>query len=163
MTLIETALARLTRASFVLACAALVAILCAYVTEVIARYGLGRPTLWSADLVNYALCASIFLAMPEITRTSGHVAITSMIEKLSGNHQMRLARVLALAGAVLCGLTAFIAVSSALSQAATGIETVAAFAIPKWWLTALVAYGFALSALAFLLLTRRATRTGVEI
>jgi len=163
MTMIEPFLARLTRMSFALAGIALIAILCAYIIEVIARYGFGKPTLWSADLVNYALCASIFLAMPEITRTSGHVAITSMIEKLSSNNQIRLARLLSLVGAFLCALVTHIAVSTAISQARTGIETVAAFAIPKWWLTMLVAYGFALSALAFLLLTWRATRAGVEI
>ncbi len=161
--MVEAALARLTRASFALACTALVVILGAYVIEVVARYGFGRPTTWSADLVNYALCASIFLAMPEITRNSGHVAITSLIEKLKPGHQARLARLLALAGALLCAVAAYVAVAAALGQAANGIETVAAFAIPKWWLTALVAYGFALSALAFLLLTRRATRAGVEI
>lgn len=163
MAWIEISLARLTRASFALACLALVVILSAYVIEVVARYGLGRPTTWSADLVNYALCAAIFLALPEITRGSGHVAITSMIEKLSGEDQRRLARVLAFVGAVLCGLAAYIAVVAALSQAAAGIETVAAFTIPKWWLTALVAYGFGLSALAFLMLTQRATRAGVEM
>jgi C4-dicarboxylate transporter, DctQ subunit len=163
MTLIEASLARLTRLSFALAGVALVTILCAYVIEVIARYGFGRPTLWSSDLVNYALCASIFLAMPEITRTSGHVAITSMIEKLSGPNQIRLARLLSLTGSVLCGLVTFIAVSAASSQAQTGVETVAAFAIPKWWLTMIVAYGFGLSALAFTVLTWRATRAGVEI
>jgi TRAP-type C4-dicarboxylate transport system permease small subunit len=163
MTIIEASLARLTRLSFALASIALAAILVAYVIEVIARYGFGRPTLWSVDLVSYALCATIFLAMPEITRTSGHVAITSMIEKLSGRNQTRLARLIALIGALLCGLVAYIAVLSAFSQAQSGIETVAAFAIPKWWLTGLVAYGFALSALAFALLTWRATRAGVEM
>jgi TRAP-type C4-dicarboxylate transport system permease small subunit len=160
---IEAALARLTRLSFGVAGAALVAILAAYVVEVIARYGFGRPTLWSVDLVSYALCTTIFLAMPEITRTSGHVAITSMVEKLSGRNEARLARLISLVGAMLCGLVAYIAVLSAFTQAQSGIETVAALAIPKWWLTALVAYGFALSALAFAMLTWRATRAGVEM
>lgn len=163
MIIIETALARLTRLSFALAGVALVTLLGAYVVEVVARYGFGRPTLWSSDLVNYALCALIFLAMPEITRTSGHVAITSMIEKLSGHSQIRLARLLSFAGAVLCAVVTAIAVSAALAQAETGIETVAAFAIPKWWLTMLVAYGFGLSALAFGVLTFGATRTGQEM
>lgn len=163
MTIYTTALLRLSKASFALACAALVVILCSYIIEVVARYGLGKPTVWSTDLVNYALCASIFLAMPEITRSAGHVAITSLIEKLSATNQSLLARGLCFCGGLLCALTVWIAGGAALVQAQGGIETVAAFAIPKWWLTALVAYGFGLSALHFVTLTFRATRTGVEI
>jgi TRAP-type C4-dicarboxylate transport system permease small subunit len=163
MAIYTTGLLRLSKASFALACVALVVILGSYIVEVVARYGLGKPTVWSADLVNYALCASIFLAMPEITRSAGHVAITSLIEKLSAPNQSLLARGLSLCGASLCALTAWIAGSAALFQAQGGIETVAAFAIPKWWLTGLVAYGFGLSALHFVTLSFQATRTGVEI
>jgi TRAP-type C4-dicarboxylate transport system permease small subunit len=163
MAIFATSLLRLSKASFALACVALVVILGSYIIEVVARYGLGKPTVWSADLVNYALCAAIFLAMPEITRSAGHVAITSLIEKLSAQKQASLARGLSFCGALLCALTAWIAGVAALSQMEGGIETVAAFAIPKWWLTALVAYGFGLSALHFVTLTFRATRTGVEI
>lgn len=163
MALYTANLVRLSRVSFALACAALVVILGSYIVEVVARYGLGRPTTWSADLVNYALCATIFLAMPEITRNAGHVAITSLIEKLSPEHQQWLARGLAFCGALLCALTTWIAGGAALGQAQGGIETVAAFTIPKWWLTGLVTYGFGLSALHFITLTFRATRTGVEI
>lgn len=163
MNRIDAALAHVTRLSFALACLALLTILAAYVIEVVARYGFGKPTLWSSDLVNYALCASVFLAMPEITRNSGHVAITSLVEKLSTANQALLARVMSFGGAVLCGLSAYVAVTAAIGQAQAGIETVAAFAIPKWWLTGIVAFGFGLSALCFLVLSGRALRAGIEM
>ncbi len=158
-----TVLKRLSQASFALACVALGVILLAYLVEIAARYGFNRPTTWSVDLVSYGLAALIFLAMPEITRGSGHVAITSLIERLPPARQEALARLLSACGAALCAIAAWIAADAALGQWRSGIETVAAFAIPKWWLTALAAYGFALSAANFALLTRSAARAGVEI
>jgi len=53
------------------------------VYEVIMRYGMGRPTLWSYD-VTYMLC-SIFLAigMAYTLKEGGHVNIDIILEKLS--------------------------------------------------------------------------------
>lgn len=155
----------LTRAGFVLACAALAIILAAYNLEVIARYFVGQPTIWSADTIAYALCASIFLAFPDVTRRAGHVAITSLIERLSSANLRRLTRAISIIGAALCALAAWICGAEAREQFNTGIETVAAFAIPKGWLTGVIAYGFASSGLHLLRLAfdPGGHGTGVEL
>jgi C4-dicarboxylate transporter, DctQ subunit len=138
---------RLGRAAFVLACIALVVLLLAYVVEVIARYGFGAPTRWSSDLVQYALCVCMALALPVVTREGGHVAITSLLERVSPANQAIAARAIAAIAAATLIYAGFLCAQVALTQAREGIETVAAFAIPKSWLTALVAYGFIDSAL----------------
>ncbi len=155
----------LTRAGFAVGCAALAVIFAAYNVEVVLRYVFNAPTTWSADLVNYALCLSIFLVFPDVTRRSGHVAITSLIERLSAPRLRLVSRWIAGAGALMCATTAVIFAGEGLTQGAQGIETVAAFAIPKWWLTAVIAYGFANSALhlARLSFARDLAGTGIEL
>ena len=50
----------------------------------------------------------------------------------------------------MLAVAAVLFVQVALQQARQGVETIAAFAIPKWWLSALVVYGAADSALHLL-------------
>ena len=132
---------RISQAAFVLACAALLVLLGAYLYEVIARYGFSAPTRWSSDLVQYALCASVCLALPVVTRDGGHVAITSFLEKLPPLPLARATQAIQWLGVLALWSAAAVFTSVALSQWRQGIETVAAYAIPKWWLTALVVFG----------------------
>lgn len=138
---------RWTSMSFSLSCLALVTLASAYLVEVVCRYVFSAPTLWASETAQYALCASVALALPDITRNRGHVAITSLVERLTPRHQAVLQRwIHAGAAACLLALTAvFIGVT--VDQARQGLETVSALAIPKWWITAVVACGFADAAL----------------
>lgn len=156
---------RVTACAFVLACAALVLMLGAYLTEVVARYGLNSPTRWSSDLVQYLLAATTALALPQVTRDGGHVAITSFIEKLPSALRARAARLLVWTGALVLASAAALFVQVALQQAQQGVETIAAFAIPKWWLSALLVYGMTDSALHLLRqgLGLEAAQTGHEL
>lgn len=132
---------RFTLAEFAIACAALTVLLGAYVFEVVSRYGFNVPTRWSSDLVQYMLCVCISLALPLVTRDGGHVAITSFLEKLQSAPQARVTRGIVWLGVVLLGGTTLLFAQVAVDQARQGIETVAAFAIPKWWLTGVVTLG----------------------
>lgn len=132
---------RFTRVEFAVACLALAVLLGAYVFEVVSRYGFNVPTRWSSDLVQYMLCVCISLALPLVTRDGGHVAITSFLEKLQSTPQARVTRAIVWLGVVVLGGTTLLFTQVAVDQARQGIETVAAFAIPKWWLTAVVTLG----------------------
>lgn len=132
---------RFTRTAFALACFALVVVLGSYLLEVVSRYGFNAPTRWSSDLVQYMLCVSVALALPTVTRDGGHVAITSFLEKLSAAKQAKMTRCIQGFGALTLGVVAVVFALVATDQARQGIETVAAFAIPKWWLTSLVVLG----------------------
>jgi C4-dicarboxylate transporter, DctQ subunit len=133
--------------AFTLACVALVILLGSYLVEVVSRYGFNAPTRWSSDLVQYMLAASTSLALPLVTKDNGHVAITSFIEKLKPQHRQFCTRAIHGLGALTLALTAAVFSLTAIDQRAQGIDTVAAFAIPKWWLTSLVVFGLGSSAL----------------
>lgn len=142
-------LAFFTRGLFALACIALLVMLGAYVAEVVLRYLLNAPTRWSSDVVSYALLASVVFALPAVTRDGGHVAITSLVERLSPGRQAVAFRALAWISAATCIAAVALLGSQALAQWHGGIETVAALAIPKWWLSAAVALGLAGAAAQF--------------
>lgn len=156
---------RVTTAAFAIAAVALAVLLGAFVYEVVARYVFRAPTRWSSDVVQYALCVSAALALPTVTREGGHVALTSLVEKLDDARQAALRSAIVWTGVATLALATAIFVRVGIEQARQGVETVAAFAIPKWWLTAAVAYGLLDSTLHLLRQALGSSRpaTGREI
>jgi C4-dicarboxylate transporter, DctQ subunit len=146
---VHTLLSTLTRALFVLACVALVLMLGAYVIEVALRYLFNAPTRWSSDVVSYAMLVSVVFALPAVTRDGGHVAITSLVERLAPARRALAFRALAWVSAAVCAAAVALLGQQAYLQWQGGIDTVAAIAIPKWWLSAAVALGLAGAAAHF--------------
>ena len=132
---------RFTSAEFLTAGVALAVMLGSYLYEVVSRYGFDVPTRWSSDVVQYTLCVCVAMALPTVTRESGHVAITSFLEKLRPERQALATRAIVWLGAATLAGTTMIFMQVAVEQARQGVETVAALAIPKWWLTGVVAVG----------------------
>lgn len=140
----------LTTIGGVLAAIGLALIVASYVYEVISRYLFNAPTSWVSDFVSYALCASVFLALPKVTRDRGHVAVTILVESLPR-------RLAALAHAIICAIgfaslafAAWISLGENLRQYTKNIETLAITPIPQWWVSAFITYGLALSSLYLL-------------
>jgi C4-dicarboxylate transporter, DctQ subunit len=141
------------RVSEALACLStllLLVILVLYVGEIILRYAFNAPTTWSADIVVYCLPAFVFFALPEISRRGQHVAITFLVESISGPA----VRILEVALGVFCSALSFVAAwitgSIVVRLMASGVLTEGVTPIPKWIITAPVPLGFALMGLAFL-------------
>ncbi|TAG01770.1 MAG: TRAP transporter small permease [Betaproteobacteria bacterium] len=141
---------RLTSLGVQLAMLALAVMVGAYVLEVVARYAFDAPTRWSADLVSYLLLFIAFMAMPQVTASGGHVAVTALLEQLSPARQRSASRVIAMAGAAVCVLLGWIALQETLRQASGNVRMMAAYPVPKAWISVWIIYGLASSALYFL-------------
>jgi len=111
---------RLTVWGVQLAMVALAMMVSAYVLEVVLRYGFNTPTRWSSDLVSYLLLFITFMALPQVTASGGHVAVTALLERISPGRQRHAARVMA------------------------------AYPVPKAWVSVWIIYGLGSSALYFL-------------
>lgn len=135
---------------FALAGGALCLAVFLYVFEVVMRYGFGAPTTWSVEAVQYALAVLIFCALPDITRRNAHVAIDIVPEALPPQVGQRLSQITALLAALACGMAGWIIAGEAWRQFDRGLMTNAANPIPRWWITAIIALGFASAALHFL-------------
>ena len=143
---------------FGLAGCALCLAVCLYVFEVCMRYGLGAPTTWSVEAVQYALAVLIFCALPDITRRNAHVAIDIVPEALPPIVARWLGCLTAAIAAVACGVAGWIIAGEAARQFDRGLMTNAANPIPRWWITAVIALGFSSAALHFLRQTVEARR-----
>lgn len=120
-------------------------ILASYSTEVFMRYLLDSPTSWASDFVKYFLCGAVFLAMPQLTRDGSHVAVNV----LKGRLPIVLERMAVKAGLAITAMTCFavgwLAVAQTLYNFNRDIETMSLVAIPKWVVSAPIAYGFIIS------------------
>jgi TRAP-type C4-dicarboxylate transport system permease small subunit len=140
----------LTVAGFALAAALIGAIAAGFCYEVAARYFFDAPTTWLHDFASYALAAVIFLSIPAMTQRGAHVAVGYLVEGLSEGARRPLGRAVLAAAAAACLAAAWIGAAESWRQYAQGVETISANPIPKWWVSAVIPYGFASSALYFL-------------
>jgi C4-dicarboxylate transporter, DctQ subunit len=141
---------RVTEWGVLAAMAALALIVAAFTLEVAARYGFDTPTRWTADLVSYLLLFLTFMAMPHVTATGAHVAVTALLERLPAARQRRAGQLIAAVGAVVCALLTWITLGETVRQATSGVRMMAAYPVPKAWISLWIVYGLASSALYFL-------------
>ena len=98
--------------------------------EIILRYA-GSPTSWANDFVGYGLAFSLFFAFPEVTRVKGHVAITFLTDNLP--NRLILVRMMNGIAFLVVAVTVYISIQVFFVQLATGVQTVSATPIPKYW------------------------------
>ena len=140
----------LTRVGFLIGSAALGGIVAVYLIEVVARYFFNSPTMWSASAVAYLLCVAVMLAMPELARTRGHIAISILEEKLPEKLQPHHIRLTAALAGIVCVVAAWMIWNESIRQWQSGITTTRGVRIPKYWVSAFICYGFTNTALYYL-------------
>lgn len=141
---------RVTEWGVLAAMVALALIVAACTLEVVVRYGVDTPTRWTADAVSCLLLFVTFMAMPQVTATGGHVAVTALLEKLSPAGQRRGGQAIAAVGAAVCALQTWVPLGKTWRQATSGVRMMAAYPVPKAWVSVWIVYGLGSSALYFL-------------
>lgn len=140
----------LTKAAAFLAAIGLICIVAFYVYEVVTRYMFNAPTAWVSDFVSYFLCASVFLALPKVTKDKGHVAVTILVDIMPARLKGYFHTAINLIGFACLGFAAIISLQENLRQYSRNIETLAIIPIPQWWVSVFITFGLALSSLYML-------------
>jgi len=140
----------LTHWSFVVASVLLGVIFVEYCLEVVLRYIFNAPTDWGGELISYAQCASVFLVMPLLTKTGGHVAITIIVERMPPRAAGILAWILYFLSFVICVLGTWITWDESVRQYVQDVQLMKVHPLPQWWISIFVGYGFGMSALHYL-------------
>ena len=140
----------LSRGGFVLAACILAFISIAYCYEVVSRYFFNAPTIWASPMVSYALCLTIFLALPDLARRGLQVSIDLHEGWASPRLVAALLRVTCLIAGVACLTAAWITGAQAWSEYTLGVLTNTYLPIPKWWLFVFIPYGFLNGGLYFM-------------
>lgn len=119
--------------------------------EVVGRYFFAAPAWWANEVVSYALCIGVFLAMPEVTRRHGHVAVTVVPEMLPPRYRQVLLWCIQLVGFLACAAVAWMSLNQNISQYLREAMVIAAVRpIPKVYISIWITFGFLSSALYFL-------------
>jgi C4-dicarboxylate transporter, DctQ subunit len=140
----------LSRAGFMLAACILGFISVAYCYEVVARYFFNAPTIWASPLVSYALCLTIFLAIPDLARRGLQISIDLHQAWASPAVIRGLLRVTNLVAGICCLAAAWITAKQAWSEYTLEVLTNTYVPIPKWWLFVFIPYGFLSGGLYFI-------------
>lgn len=130
-----------TRAGFIGAALCLGVITCSYCYEVVSRYFFSAPTIWASALVSYALCAMVFLTVPELARQRAHIVISLLSDSMSNHSAAVLRRVVCMVAGVVCMIAAWFGGRATVSQYELDIQTITAWPILKWPLSAFIVYG----------------------
>jgi C4-dicarboxylate transporter, DctQ subunit len=129
----------------------LVVIVFSFSYEVVARYFFASPVWWANEVVSYALCIGVFLAMPEVTRRNGHVAVTVLLDALPRHYRAVLLGCIQFIGFLACLAVAWMSLNQNISQFQRETMIIAAIQpIPKVYISAWITFGFFSSALYLL-------------
>lgn len=139
-----------TKGAYLISGVALAGILCLIVNEVFLRYFFNSPTTWAGDANQWLFALATMLALPEITRVNGNVAITILLERLPQGKRVFWARILTFVSCFACFLALYISGNEVMRQYSMGITTNWVYPVPKWWVSVAIPVGFLLSSLQFL-------------
>lgn len=140
----------ITKIAGILGGISLALIVISYVYEVVTRYIFSSPTAWVSDFVSYALCASIFLALPMVTKDKGHVAVTILMDLMPAKIADIVYRLINVVGFLYLGFSAWISLHENIRQFSKGIDTLARIPVPQWWISSFITFGLGMSALYML-------------
>jgi TRAP-type C4-dicarboxylate transport system permease small subunit len=141
---------QVTKLSYHLSGLAMASMLCLVINEVMMRYLFNAPTTWSSDANQWLFALTVMLALPEITRVNGNVAITVILEKMPQKKREIITRALAIVSCLACLLAFYISGTETLRQFSNDITTTWVRPIPKWWISVAIPFGFLLSSIQFL-------------
>lgn len=147
----------------ILAAIGLMSIVASYVYEVITRYIFNSPTAWASDYVSYALAASVFLALPQVTKERGHVAVTILVDIIPTKAAGIVHSVIGIIGFLSLSLAAWISLLENIRQYTRNIETLAMVPIPVWWVSSFITFGLSLSAIYMLRYAAPSSRTSENL
>lgn len=154
------ALDLVTKAAFYLSAALLAVIVALYCMEIVLRYFFQTPTIWSRDTIVYLLSGTILLAAPDVARNNSHVAITILVERCGPRTRLWVETALALTATIVAAGVAWVTWGETQRLYSTGILTDLTVAVPKWWISAFVPFGFTLISLQYLTLALVPARRG---
>ena len=146
-----TVLDAITRVAAILAAVCVGITALGYVIEIASRTLFSSPLNGANDIGRYMLCGAVFLALPQVTRNQGHVAITLLPDALAPRAGRLYRRALLLLTAAVVLIVAWFCADVGMVQYRQGVLTAMANQIPRWWLTVVVVFGLVLSALHMIL------------
>ena len=142
---------RITKVLFVLSGIVLFLIMAMYLNEIVMRYLLNSPTVWSIDIISFSLAAMVSLAAPELARTHSNISITILPDMIKSDAaKARYNGLLALISAVVIGSVCYVTAQETLKLYNNNILTVGTFIVPKWYVSVFIPVGLFFTTLQYI-------------
>lgn len=146
-------------------CAALAALLIPLIMvgvsiDVGGRYLFGQPLGWVFEMTEYALLCIPFLGMAWLVRQGGHVTIDLAVEAVPEHRRPMMRALAAIIAAATCAVGAFWGFLAAWDNFERGVTTVGIYPVQKFPFLAIIAIGFLLSTVAFVINAREEMTAG---
>ncbi|WP_189607399.1 TRAP transporter small permease [Saccharospirillum salsuginis] len=141
------------RINFALACIAAVVLLCAtsfVFLEILSRFFLGKSQIWVIEISSYSLLYMTFLGAPYMLEKQRHVAIDLLTDALGEPWRSRLAFVMSLLAALICGVLTWYGTAVAWDQFQFGTREASLLAPKSYWLTIVFPIGMGLMTVQFI-------------
>ena len=145
----------ITKAFFFLASLALGLIVAIFSFEIIMRYFFAAPTSWATDTVTFLFCASLMLALPEVTRTDGNIAVSIILDFSAPSTANKIKLIIYAVSFAIVSYVTYITFVEFLRLFETGINTLGSFRISKWIVFSFIPLGLGLSVLQLIILLKK--------
>ena len=110
----------------------------------------GHSTYWEIELATYLIVACVLIGSPYCLRTKGHIGVDLLAHVLSARNRVRLERVLAVLGLIVCLYLAWEGLELTLHALRSGETSGSSWDPPRWPFFALMPLGLGLTALQYL-------------
>jgi C4-dicarboxylate transporter DctQ subunit len=109
--------------------------------EVVLRYFLNRPTIWTVPITEWSMLFVTFLAAPWLLRRQGHVKVELVLNRFNQRHQALFQIFTSVLGAMSCFILVWVGVAVCWESFQRSIVTTAAVEIPMWIPLAIIPFG----------------------
>jgi C4-dicarboxylate transporter DctQ subunit len=118
--------------------------------EIVARYLLGRPTIWGVEACEYMLFFIAFLGAAWLLKKGGHISVPIVVERLRPRTQIYCHLLASLVGILIASIIFWFALRTSWENYIVGVRVVKTLSLPKWIFLSFIAFGYLLLFVEFI-------------
>ena len=110
--------------------------------EIVMRYLVKKPQVWSMEACEYILFGIAFLGAPWLLKTGGHVSVDILVERLSVKSKSYLGLLSSAIGIFVSALICWFGLVTSWDCYLTGVVVTKTFSIPKAYFLPFISLGY---------------------
>ena len=118
--------------------------------EVFARYFLGKPFIWTYEVIEYMLYLVGFLGAAWLLREKGHIVVSLLIDQLKSKTRIYLGLLVSMVGVIISFLIIWFGLISTLECYTGDVVVVKTHPLPKYLFLIFIPIGYFLLSIEFI-------------
>jgi len=117
--------------------------------EIIMRYFIEKPQVWTVDVTEYILFLVAFLGAPWLLKKGGHVGVDIVVERLSWRTRTYFNILAAAIGIFVSGVISWVALAETWASYQSGILVIKTLSVQKYYFLFFISLGYFLLLIEF--------------